>query len=165
MKKHVKLLFQHWSKVTFTTLFSSWFSALSQKHKSKLQVIQNKIVRFITNSGPRMHIGNLNNLQLLNVTDRVTFLKLSHVYKIFYGNCPDYLQSNFTKCSDLHHHNTRGSMYNFIVPKCQGPANKTFYSTGIREWNALPPTLKGITNSRIFKRETKKYLANKSYGT
>ena len=35
----------------------SWYSALSQKNKNKLQIMQNKIVRFILGMGPRTHIG------------------------------------------------------------------------------------------------------------
>ena len=34
---------------------SSWYSALSQKYKNQLQIIQNKIVCFIMGEGPRTH--------------------------------------------------------------------------------------------------------------
>ncbi len=35
---------------------TSWYAAMSQKAKTKLQIIQNKIVRFILDLGPRTHI-------------------------------------------------------------------------------------------------------------
>ncbi len=43
----------------------------------KLQVIQNKVVRFILNKGPRDHIGNakLKKVGIINSKDRVTLLE------------------------------------------------------------------------------------------
>ncbi len=35
---------------------SSWYAAMSQKAKTKLQIIQNKMVRFILDLGPRAYI-------------------------------------------------------------------------------------------------------------
>ena len=38
---------------------SSWYSGLNKQLKKKLQICQNKTVRFIKNLGPRSHIGFL----------------------------------------------------------------------------------------------------------
>ena len=72
---------------------SSWFSGLNKSFKSKLQICQNKIVRFILNLGPRSHIGQgeLDQLGLLSVQDRASQLKLHHVYKIFHRSAPSYM--------------------------------------------------------------------------
>ncbi len=35
---------------------SSWYAAMTQKAKTKLQIIQNKMTRFILDLGPRTHI-------------------------------------------------------------------------------------------------------------
>ncbi len=45
---------------------------MSQTAKKKLQVVQNKLIRFMLNLGPSDHIGieQLNTLGLLNVVDR-----------------------------------------------------------------------------------------------
>ena len=58
---------------------SSWFSSLSTKLKNKLQVMQNKMVRFILKLGPRSHIGDeeLKTVGMLRVEDRVRQLKRS----------------------------------------------------------------------------------------
>jgi hypothetical protein len=63
--------------------------------------MQNKIVRFILNLGPRTHIGQeeLDRVGFLSVKDRVQQLKLSLVFKNFHGTSPDYLKSNFTRTS------------------------------------------------------------------
>ena len=53
---------------------SAWYSALSEKYKNQLQIIQNKIVRFIMGACmPRTHIGQneLNNVGMLSSRDRV----------------------------------------------------------------------------------------------
>ena len=36
---------------------ASWFSGLSKKNKSKFQVLQNKVVRYLLNLTPRTHVG------------------------------------------------------------------------------------------------------------
>ena len=36
---------------------AAWFSGLSQKNKSKFQVLQNKVVRYLLNLTPRTHVG------------------------------------------------------------------------------------------------------------
>ena len=64
---------------------SSWYSATSQKYKKQLQILQNKVVRFILDVGPRTHIGQneLDKVGMLSSKDRVVQLKLNHVFKIF----------------------------------------------------------------------------------
>jgi len=98
--------------------------------------MQNKVVRFVLELGPRTHVGQeqRNELGLLSVKDRVAQLKLNQVFKIYHGLSPDYLNVNFNRITSLHKYSTRGSPYNFIVPRIQGQANNTFftveYSTG-----------------------------------
>ncbi len=41
------------TQCNFDYAVSSWYSSLSQAAKKKLQVVQNKIIRFILNLGPR----------------------------------------------------------------------------------------------------------------
>ena len=76
---------------------SSWYAGLNKGLKRKLQLSQNKVIRFINQLGPRTRITSdiLMNLNLLNVETRVKQLRLNHVHKIFYNLCPSYLQENF----------------------------------------------------------------------
>ena len=78
---------------------SSWYSALSQKAKSSLQILQNKMLRFILNLEPTRHIGQdeLQSLEMLRVPDRAKQLRLNHVHKIFNNSAPEYLKEHFTK--------------------------------------------------------------------
>lgn len=140
---------------------SSWFSSTSSHYKNKLQVMQNKVVRFILNKGPRAHIGQeeLNRVGFLDVEDRVKQLKLGLVFKIFHGRCPDYLKVDFKRVSSVHNYSTRGSLYNFKVPRVNGQAQHTFYSTAINLWNSLPTHIKQLNEISVFKARVKNYLA------
>ncbi len=78
---------------------SSWYAALTQKAKRKLQIVQNKMVRFILDLAPRTHItvDHMKELNLLQVLDRAKQLRLNNAHKIFYHQAPGYLQENFVK--------------------------------------------------------------------
>ena len=75
---------------------SSWYTGISQALKNKLQVAQNKTVRFIKSMGPRTSIKQteLSSLGFLNVKNRVKQLRLNHDHKIFNNACPSYLKNN-----------------------------------------------------------------------
>ena len=55
------------------------------------------MVRFILNLQARAHIGQteLNTLNLLSISDRVTQLRLNQVFKIRKGTSPLYLKEHF----------------------------------------------------------------------
>lgn len=113
---------------------------------------------------PRTHIGQseFNKVVFLPVCDRVQELKLNLVFKIFNGTCPEYLRSNFTRLNNTHQHSTRGSPFNFLVPRIKGSSDRTFFFTGIELWNSPPNAAKQIKNVASFKLYVKNYLANKS---
>ena len=140
---------------------SSWYSALSQALKNKLQIMQNKVVRFVLNLDPRSHIGQreLDQLKMLYVKDRVIQLKMNHVFNISNGLSNSYLGSNFNHFSSIHHYNTRNSELNFILPKAKSQACKTFYFTAIQDWNSLSTDIKSIRNKQSFKSAIRSYLS------
>ena len=143
---------------------SSWYSALSEKRKKQLQILQNKVVRFILDVEPRTHIGQteLDKVGMLSSKDRIVQLKLNHVFKIFNDTCPHYLKFDFTRVSSLHKYSTRGSPFNFVVPLAKGQARFTFYNTAIHHWNSLPSEIKSISDFNLFKKLVKKHLADHS---
>ena len=117
---------------------SAWYPGLNKLLKSKLQVAQNKVIRFINQLGPRERITNeiLSELNLVNVDTRVTQVKLNHVHKIVNNKCPAYMKENFVNVKDFHKYQTRFSEHNFIIPDCQGPKSHTFYYSAIKDWNS-----------------------------
>jgi len=143
---------------------SSWYSGITQTLKNKLQVAQNKTVRFILEMEPRSHIGQaeLDSLHMLNVNSRVKQLRLNHVFKIFSNSSPDYLSHKFIKISSVNNHQTRGSIHNFQIPRVNGAAACTFYANAIKDWNSLPSHKQNITKLCTFKISIKDFLSTKS---
>ena len=84
------------------------------------------------------------------------------VHDIYHNRCPGYMKTFFTRTRDLHNYNTRGSEYNFVVPKANTIITKTFYYQAIKAWNALPVSLRGVENKDTFKRQLKHHLCNRA---
>ena len=139
---------------------TSWYYSLGSTLKNKLQVVQNKMARFILTKGPRDHIGysELKSIGFLSSQDRVTQLSMNMVHSIFYGKCPEYMKTFFTKIRDVHSYNNRGSSYNFHVPKINTITAKTFYYNAITLWNSLPDNVKSLQNKDSFKKSLKSHL-------
>lgn len=140
---------------------SSWFIGLNMKFQHKLQIIQNKMIRFILNMSPREHVGqaHFDTVKLLDVQNRARQLRLNHMFNIFHSLSPSYFDQFFTKTSDSHSHHTRSSAFNFHVPRVKGYSYKSFFYRGALDWNALPSYIKGITVRSTFKLAVKKHLA------
>ena len=142
---------------------SSWYSGLSAQLRSRLDVLQRKMTRFIFGLDNRAHIGNteLRSLNWLSVIDRVNYFKLVHLFKIRTGSAPRYLISDFKLVSDSHVHATRASRFNYHLPKSLSLAPTTFTFTTIKLWNSLPTFLKEPMSLPSFKRRLKDYLLSR----
>ena len=91
---------------------SSPNAGLSKTLQQKLQVVQNKVVRFILNLGPMSRIDNptLDKVNMLCVDDRVCQLRLNHVHNIVHNRAPKYLYHNFVSVNEHHNYNTRSTV-------------------------------------------------------
>ena len=87
----------------------SWFEDLSKSFKKKLQILQNKTIRFIFNLDPRTRItcNTFEKVNMLCVPDRVSQLRLNHVWA------------------------GRGSSMNFQVPRVGSHNKSNFYYNAI----------------------------------
>ena len=140
---------------------SAWFSGLSKFHRKKLQIVQNKMVRFILNLDYRSHVGQheLDTLDMLKVDDRARQLQLNHLFKIFNGICPDYMLENFNRINDTALRIcTRASLNNFFLPRVGNVAMQSFFYSGIKSWNSLPTRIKLIDSENTFKEKVKQFL-------
>ena len=127
--------------------------------KKRLQVAQNKIIRFLLNLDNRSHVGHneFNKTGLLDVTNRVSQLKLGHAFKINHNTCPNYLGFHFRKLNEYEGRiDTRGKAYNFHVPKI---SPNTFAFSTIKDWNSLPNDIKSSSYFKSFKEKVVKHLA------
>ncbi len=102
---------------------------MTQKGKNKLQILQNKMIRFTLDLGPRTHITeeHMKEINMLRIPNRAKQLRLNTAaHKIFYNKAPSYLNTNFKRTSDRAQ-STRRSEWNFTVPIVKGAEGSTFY--------------------------------------
>ena len=142
---------------------TAWYSALTKHLKSKLQVAQNKIARFILNLHHRAHIGQeeLDRIGTLCVADRAKQLMLNHMFNVANGTAPSYLCEQFTTVNRVYY--TRQSEHNFITKRAHSMAINNFYINGTKEWNALPTAIKTCRNKSQFKKLVKNHLKSQCH--
>lgn len=145
---------------------SSWYSCLNKQFKKRLQIVQNKTVRFIKNLEPRTTVNQsvLADLKMLKVNDRVSQMRLNHVFKISNNEAPEYMYNNFISVTNQHHHYTRKSSLNYVVPQVNGILANTFYFNAIKDWNSLPADIQKLRTKKNFKNKVKSFLNNQAIG-
>jgi len=159
-----KLLVMSLIQCHFDYACSVWYNGLTQFWKNKLQVTQNKLIRFVLNLDSRTHISpeHYTSLQWLPVDKRVEQIMLSHVFKIKNGLSPDYLSNQFIPQNSVHSHNTRLSNKGaFSVPHVKGNGKKSFSYLGCTLWNKLPSFITQMTALSSFKSAIKQHLLNR----
>ena len=79
-----KLLVMYLIQCHFDYACSFWYPALSKVLKNKLQVTQNRSIRFVLNMDSRAHVGSevFKSLGWLPVSKRVDQIILNHVFKV-----------------------------------------------------------------------------------
>ena len=128
----------------------------------KLQIMQNKVIRFVLQLGPRSHIGYNEHKSSgwLPVSSRVDQIKASHMYKIQNNLAPSYMESS-KPVAQIHTHFTRLSVNSLQVTRAGSKGSSSFVRTGTDIWNALPPNVKNSPSLASFKPKLKKFLFNK----
>ena len=109
---------------------SSWYSGINKTLKKKLQIMQNKIIRFILKLDNRAHIGckQWERVDMLRVSERVSQNKLTHIHKIWHNSSPVYLKERFYKICDTDLRKcTRSSLNNLFLPRVEKQAINTFF--------------------------------------
>ena len=130
--------------------------------KKKLQITQNKVISFTLGLPSRSHIGptEFSGANMLPMPLRVD--QVIHMYSIINGIAPSYLKSEIA-IADHTGHVTRSGNRGCFVPRVNSFAIKSFFYTGIKQWNALPSATQLISNKQAFKSEVKKLLWMKKY--
>ena len=87
-----------------------WYSGLTQTLKNKLQIVQNKVVRFILDLPARSHVSydEFSKANMFPVDKRVEQLKMNHLFNIIHGTAPAYLRLDIS-LNDNASHQTRSS--------------------------------------------------------
>ncbi len=132
---------------------------MTQKAKNKLRSLQNKIIRFTLDMGPRTHITeeHMKELNMIRIPNRVKQLRLNTAHIIFYNKSPSYLSTNFKRTRDRPQ-SAKSSEWNFTLPKIKGVESNTFYFNAIKDWDSLPEHLKACEDIASFKKGVKRHL-------
>lgn len=156
-----KLLVMSLIQCHFDYACSFWYMGLSKLLKNRLQVTQNKIIRFVLKMDPRSHVGanEFKSLGWLPVSRRVEQIVLNHVFKIKSGKSADYMTENFIQATSVHSYGTRFRESGcFSIPKVKGFGKKSFVYSGCILWNDLPNNIKEIQGIYDFKMAVKKHF-------
>ena len=127
---------------------SFWYMGISKLLKNRLQVTQNKIIRFVLKMDPRSHVGanEFKSIGWLPVSRRVDQIILNHVFKIRSGQSAQYMAENFIQAISLHSYGTRfRESRNFSIPKVKRFGKKSFVYNGCILWNDLPSHIKKLS--------------------
>ena len=139
---------------------SSWYFNLTQAFKKKLQVCQNKCIRFCLQKGNMHHIGfrEFELINWLNVDNRVIQIILCNVFKFLKGTCPHFMSEIFSFADNINI-NTRSSSLRLIQPrrKTKKGLNCISYK-GPSYWNKIPKYLKLSNSLNTFKHKLKQYF-------
>ena len=120
---------------------------------NKLQVLQNKGMRAILKCGKRVPVQNmLNILGWINIKDLIGVSGMCYIYKMQNRLLPEYLAEKLVPMAGRHDHVTRNS-YKYNLGGCSRQSMiKSLFYTGVREYNALPATLKRVNTVEKFKK-------------
>ena len=141
---------------------SSWYPFLTQNLKNKIQVMQNKCIRFCLQLDNMSHIGinELEKINWLNTYDRYRQNLCTIVFNSLHGKCPLYISEIF----DVVQQDNRNTRFSYL--KLRQPFRKTnmgqksFSYTCPGEWNKLSNNLKNCQNLNTFKHKLKDHFLN-----
>ena len=107
---------------------SAWYSGLQKTMKHKLQILENKTMRFALDLSPRTHldITHFLKMQWLPVDVRVEQLNLNIMHRIVYGGAPCYLTESFGMVSQVHDVETRQITLSVSLPSTGRNGSKAF---------------------------------------
>ena len=104
---------------------NSWYRGIQKKYKCKLQVCQNKVIRYILDFRSRHHlyVCDFKKVGFLDVASRVDYFTLSLMFSIYHRTAPAYFD-DFSLIS--HSHETRYNNMAFSIPKVNSQGKISF---------------------------------------
>ena len=157
-----RLLYNAIIQPHFDCACSGWYSNLTQKLKKKLEVMQNKCIRFCLQLNKMSTISHkeFKDLNWLAAINRFEQRVISIVFKSINSNCPYYLNEDFEFAPEGYI-----SLRNNFLKLKQSFRNtntgqKALSFIGPSFWNQIPETLKKTENLNTFKHNLKKHFFN-----
>ena len=134
----------------------AWYTNLKKILKKKVQVTQNKCIRFCLNMENRDHIGvdEFRKINWLPTKERFEQCLLVNIYNFFNKMAPVYYDEMYYPA--VRGQNTRFSFQKLILPsRCTNRGLRTLGYLGPRLWNGLNSDLKMASNANNFKHKVK----------
>ena len=135
---------------------SAWYPNLTKNLTQKIQVAQNKCIRFCLGLDNRAHIG-VNEFKIINwlpVQNRYEQCVAMNTYKFCKGLGPAYMSDIFSLMENLQ--TTRRSVLKLALPFKHTKMGQNGISyIGPKVWNKVPSTCKLADNPNIFKHKIK----------
>ena len=145
--------------LTLIDASSAWYTNLTQKMKNKVQITQNKCIRYCLQLEKMTHISKIEfeTLNWLPVEDRFNQSINSIVFKYFTKQCPSYLNEVF-ELACPNNLRTRNSCLKLICPFRKTNMGQNALSfIGPAIWNKTPEVLKKTNRINTFKHDLKKF--------
>ena len=141
---------------------SAWYPSLSKRLLKKIQISQNKCIRYCLKLDNRSHVGfdEFKKLNWLPTKERVFQCICVNIFKFFNDMSLEYTSEIFHPSH--RRHNTRASTLMLDLPfrkSCFG--QKTLSYLGPKTWNTLPAEIKLRKNVNTFKHDIKKLFFEK----
>ena len=139
-----------------------WYSGLTQTFTTKLQIVQNKIIRFILDLPARSHVGyvEFSKAKMFPVHKRAEQLKMNHMFNILHGNSPAYLKENISLQDNTSHQTRSVTSLSCQTRRVNSFGLRSFFYTAIKCWNSLPFSLRSINTKQLYKNNLKKSFWN-----
>ena len=136
------------------------YGITSKENISKIQVLQSKLLKILTNKHSRFSTNLLHNeLKILKVEDILEQELLSFVHNYVNDKLPDVFENYFKLRKDTQTIQTRNIDNRFIIPFCRTNTGAgSMKVKGPKIWNSLPVPLKEKLNLKSFRnawKETK----------
>ena len=136
---------------------AAWYPLLNKRQSKRIQIAQNKCIRYCLNLDNKAHVGTNEFLKInwLPTKKRVEQCICINVFKFFNQMSPQYTAEIFHPSSSVH--NTRRATQKLDLPfrkSCIG--QKTLSYIGPKTWNNLPAQIKLSKSVNTFKHNIKK---------
>jgi hypothetical protein len=140
---------------------SAWYPNLTKTFAKKMQICQNKCIRFCLQKGKRHHVGftEFETINWLPVKERFDLTVCANVHKFFNSNSPSYMAEMFIPANDTR--DSRNSLFKLTKPQAKTIGQKGLSFIGPDRWNKLSSELKTIPNTNTFKHALKKQFFHK----
>ena len=136
---------------------AAWYPNLNKKYKNKLQVLQNKCIRFCLQLDNIEHIGteHFDKISWLPIDQRFKQCVSTSIFKFFSEMCLQYLNEIY-RTNQNNTATTNSSLKLFQPLRTKALSQECLSYLGPFTWNCLPDGVKLPNNVNTFKHKVKK---------